>query len=231
MPAEWRLYVCDVCGGIAEVSGGSEELVCHGKPMILMNFKGEGDEGAELHEPSVFEGEEGRIYVEIGIIPHEMTENSRILWIEVVDLERGFRERKYLDPLREPGASFDKPMGDFEIRLLCSRHGPWKFSFRLAGKDLITSIKKAIERFNFLRSPEAKAELLELKNDLLKVEFTGNFCRTCGFHDYFEDLRLVLRDEGIKAETFEIDEFEDGAVVIYRLGADVGDGRSDKGDK
>lgn len=230
MPARSEFYKCDVCGRVVEANGGNGVLFCHGKPMIPMEFKGEGDEGFELHEPSIFEEGEGKIYVEIGIIPHEMMENSRIVWIEVVDLERGLRERKYLDS-REPGASFDKPLSDFEIRLLCSKHGLWRFSFKQAGEDLINAIKRAVERFNFLRSPEAKAEMLELKNDLLKVEFTGNFCRTCGFYDYFEDLRLNIMGEGIDAETVEIDEFEDGAVVIYRLGGNVGDRGADKGDK
>ncbi len=215
-------YRCEVCGRVVEsYSRSTEPLMCHGRPMALMEVKGRGDEGAEEHEPSVFDEEDGKIYVEVGVVPHEMVEDSRIVWIEIEDAEG--RVRRYLTG-SVPGTTFDKPKSDFEIRIFCSKHGIWKFSFKLASEDLRKAVKEAAERFNSLRSPEAKAVVLEIGGDLVKVEFTGNFCRTCGFYDYFEDFRLALEDFGVKARTVEIDEFEDGAVVTYRVeGGEGGD--------
>ncbi len=222
-----EFYRCEVCGRIVESysNSRSEPPVCHGKPMAPMEFKGEGHDGAEEHELGIFE-EDGRIYVEVGVVPHEMTEDSRIVWIEIVSVDS--RVRKYLMG-EVPGTTFDRPEGDFEVRILCSKHGVWKFNFEQAGEDLRQAVEKAVERFNSLRSPEAKAAVLEIRGDLIKVEFTGNFCRTCGFYDYFEDFRLALADSGVKARTVEIDEFEDGAVVTYKLGDSGGDGGPDQG--
>ncbi len=211
---EETFYRCDVCGRIVESYWGSEPPSCHGRPMSPVRFRSKEDDGAAEHEPSIFE-DDGRIYVEVGIVPHEMTEDSRIIWIEL--LESGSRVRKYLLG-KKPGATFDKPKGDFEVRILCSKHGLWRFSFRASSEDLNSAIEMAINRFNSLRSPEAKATTLEMGLDHLKVEFTGNFCKTCGFYDYFEDLRLALKDFGVEAKTVEIEEFEKGAVVTYKLG-------------
>ncbi len=224
MQGESAFYRCDVCGRVVESFWGEGPPSCHGRSMTPMRYRGREDEGASEHEPSIFE-EDGRIYVEVGVVPHEMGSGSRIVWIEIVDRES--RVRKYLLG-DEPGTTFSRPRGDFEVRILCSKHGLWRFSFKAAGEDLRKAVDDAVSRFNSLRDPEAKATVLELRGDELRVEFTGNFCRTCGFYDYFEDFRLALRDSGIEAKTVEIEEFEDGAVVTYRLGENHGDGRSDK---
>ncbi len=51
--------------------------------------------------------------------------------------------------------------------------------------NIKTKVLKAIEEFNQYRSPEAKAELVSLKKDLIEVNFSGYFCYTCGFYYYF----------------------------------------------
>ncbi len=224
-----EFYRCQVCGRIVESYSSSEAaLVCHGRPMIPMEFKGRGDYGAEAHEPGIFDEGTDKIYVEVGVVPHEMNDDSKVIWIELVDANG--RVRKYLSG-EVPGTAFDRPIGDFEVRILCSKHGIWRFKFKQASDDFKQAVEKAVERFNSLRSPEAKAVVLEIGGDVVKIEFTGNFCRTCGFYDYFEDFRLALVDLGWKTRVVEIAEFEDGAVVTYKLGDNNGAGRPDQGDK
>jgi len=82
-------------------------------------------------------------------------------------------------------------------------------------KGIEDSIGKAVAEFNKYRSPEATAKPISVKEKSLSVEFTGPFCRTCGFRDYFEDFRLILEEKGLKTKTFEIKETKEGAEVIF----------------
>ncbi len=75
------------------------------------------------------------------------------------------------------------------------------------------NIKQAIEKFNRYRSPEARAELLEVCDDTVKVKFSGAFCVSCGIYDYFEDLIWF----GLNAEIVTFERIDDGFVVTYRL--------------
>lgn len=77
-------------------------------------------------------------------------------------------------------------------------------------------ISKTIEEFNKYRSPEAISELKSAGQDSFKVHFTGHFCRTCGFYDYFDDFVLLLKDAGLKVKIDKVKEFDDGAEVIFK---------------
>jgi superoxide reductase len=76
-------------------------------------------------------------------------------------------------------------------------------------------IKKSIDEFNELRSPKATAELISSKNTFFEIKFTGSFCKTCGFYDYFDDLRIVLEEKGLKTKIGKIKEIEEGAIVKF----------------
>lgn len=76
---------------------------------------------------------------------------------------------------------------------------------------------EAIGEFNKYRSPEATARLVSSEGKSLRVEFTGPFCETCGFQDYFEDFRLILEEKGLKTKTSEIKETESGARVKFEV--------------
>ena len=78
-------------------------------------------------------------------------------------------------------------------------------------------IEKAVNEFNKYRSPEAKVKLISIGKKSLKVEFTGIFCQTCGFYDYFEDFRLILEEKGLKTKTGKIKEVEEGANVEFEI--------------
>ena len=77
-------------------------------------------------------------------------------------------------------------------------------------------VKKAVEEFNKYRSPEAKANLISIGKSL-RIEFTGVFCKTWGFYDYFEDFRLILEEKELKTKTGEVEEIGEGAVVEFKI--------------
>ncbi|MFQ5710374.1 MAG: hypothetical protein ACE5GD_01200 [Candidatus Geothermarchaeales archaeon] len=76
---------------------------------------------------------------------------------------------------------------------------------------------KAAEEFNRFRSPEATARLLSIDERLFKIEFTGSFCYTCGFYDYFDDFKILLEETGLKTKIAEIEEIGEGAVVKFAM--------------
>lgn len=78
-------------------------------------------------------------------------------------------------------------------------------------------IKKAIGEFNKYRFPEAKAKLISTNEKFFKIEFTGSFCRTCGFYDYFDDFKIFIEEMGLKARVVEINEEDNGAVVAFMM--------------
>jgi len=78
-------------------------------------------------------------------------------------------------------------------------------------------IKNAIEEYNKYRSPEAKARLISINEMDLKIEFTGTFCHTCGFYDYFDDYKILLEEKGLKTKITEIEEIDEGANVKFEI--------------
>jgi len=76
---------------------------------------------------------------------------------------------------------------------------------------------EAIRDFNKYRSPEATAKLLKFDKKEIVVDFSGTFCRTCGFYDYFDDLKIFLEEKGVKSKVSKIEEKENGAIVIFSL--------------
>jgi len=78
-------------------------------------------------------------------------------------------------------------------------------------------IVEACEVFNRYRSPEAKAEVVSFYKDSFKVKFSGAFCLTCGFYDYFDDMASFLEEFGIKAKIEKVRETEDGGIVEFKL--------------
>jgi len=84
-------------------------------------------------------------------------------------------------------------------------------------EDLKRRIEEAIEEFNRYRSPEATAKLVKISKKNFKVDFSGPFCRTCGFYDYFDDLKIILEERGILNKISKVEEKEDGSIVSFSL--------------
>ncbi len=124
MAKQFEVYKCEICGNIVEVlHGGAGQLVCCGKPMVLMEEK-TADTSTEKHVP--FIKREGNKYIVIvgENALHPMEEKHYIEWIElIVD---GVIHKKYLKPGDEPKAEFEIPEGkEVSAREYCNIHGLW----------------------------------------------------------------------------------------------------------
>ena len=123
MAERLEVYKCEICGNIVEVlHGGKGQLVCCGKPMVLMK-EGTVDAAKEKHVP-VVEKVEGGVKVKVGSVPHPMEEKHYIEWIEV--LVDGQVYRQHLNPGDAPEAFFPVEGKDVSAREYCNLHGLWR---------------------------------------------------------------------------------------------------------
>ena len=78
-----EIYRCPVCGNIVEVlNAGAGELVCCGKPMILLK-ENTTDAAQEKHVPVVEKTTNG-YHVRVGSVEHPMLNEHYIQWIELL---------------------------------------------------------------------------------------------------------------------------------------------------
>jgi superoxide reductase len=115
-------YKCEICGNLVGlINNGGGQLVCCGQPMTELKANTK-DASAEKHIPAASR-KDGKIYVEVGSVPHPMTGKHYIMWIAAVSDDG--TERMSLSPEDEPKAVFcDR--GNAEIYAYCNLHGLWK---------------------------------------------------------------------------------------------------------
>jgi superoxide reductase len=120
------IFKCDICGNVVELlTAGAGELICCEQPMKLQ-LPNTDDSGAkEKHIPMLREAIDGSSIVEVGSLPHPMTEAHYIEWIEIIN--GAYVNRKYLAPGDTPKAEFylRKKPGVF-LRAYCNKHGLWE---------------------------------------------------------------------------------------------------------
>jgi superoxide reductase len=118
MTSKSQIWKCNICGNIIEIlHKGADALVCCGQPMNLQEEKTE-EEGTEKHKP-VIEGNK----VKIGSVPHPMTEEHFIEWIEVFPAE-GRSLKVFLKPGDTP--EITACFTPTSARAYCNVHGLWK---------------------------------------------------------------------------------------------------------
>ncbi len=123
MAEKLQIYKCNVCGNIVEVlHGGVGELVCCDEPMELLDEK-TADATTEKHVP-VIEKIDGGYKVKVGSVPHPMTEEHLIEWIEL--LADGKAYRQFLQAGAAPEAIFLIEGNSVSAREHCNIHGLWK---------------------------------------------------------------------------------------------------------
>jgi hypothetical protein len=85
--------------------------------------------------------------------------------------------------------------------------------------NLEEAVLKAVDEYNKYRSPEAKAKLIEIREEELTIDFEGTFCWTCGVYDYFEDFMYELKELiDLNIEVLSFKEYEPGKFrVRYRF--------------
>lgn len=124
MAERLEIYKCEK-GMVIEVLNGDKCIPeCCGEVMTLMEPK-TSDWKTEKHVPIVEELPEGGIKVKVGSVPHPMTDEHYIQWIEVINGD--YVNRKYLKPGDKPEADFYVSLKDgLVIREYCNIHGLWK---------------------------------------------------------------------------------------------------------
>ncbi len=84
--------------------------------------------------------------------------------------------------------------------------------------DLKGTLDVALHEFNRIRTYVVEAKVVEHFDDGFKVFFSGSFCQTCGYYDYFEDLLYLLLDDfGVETKITAVTQEEDGDYVRFHL--------------
>jgi len=118
-----EIYKCNICGNVVEmVYAGAGEIICCGEAMHLLEGKTT-EEGNEKHVP-VIEKIEGGYLIKVGEVPHPMTPEHYIQWIEVI--ADGKVYKKFLLPTDKPEAKFEIEADKIIAREYCNLHGLWK---------------------------------------------------------------------------------------------------------
>jgi superoxide reductase len=84
--------------------------------------------------------------------------------------------------------------------------------------DLKGILDVALFEFNRIRTYVVEARVVEHFDGGFKVFFSGSFCQTCGYYDYFEDLLYLLLDDfGVETKITDVTQEEDGDYVSFHL--------------
>lgn len=124
MVKKFEIYKCNICGNVVEIIGeGEGQLVCCGENMELLNEK-TGEEMKEKHLP-VITIKDKYVTIKVGEIPHPMTPEHHIHFIEAISLDGKYLKRKYLDINEAPELEFYCNSDKMKARELCNIHGLW----------------------------------------------------------------------------------------------------------
>ena len=118
---------CPVCGASFEVltEGSAAEVKCCGEPMKVLEEK-TADAATEKHVPVPETLPSGETKVKVGSVPHPMTPEHHIEWIEIIN--GPYVNRYHLSPGEAPEAMFHvKLKPGMIVREYCNLHGLWVF--------------------------------------------------------------------------------------------------------
>jgi len=120
-----QIFRCPICGNIVEVVNvGGGTLVCCGQPMELLKEKSS-DEGMEKHVPVVsIDGD--KVLVKIGSVPHPMTEEHFIQWVECIVNGDSYFKKLHPNDVPEVEFEIEGDLSNITVRLYCNIHGLWK---------------------------------------------------------------------------------------------------------
>jgi len=124
MKGSQKFFICQHCGNlIGLIENNNKPISCCGEDMTEL-VPNTVDASNEKHVPAVTVSEDS-ISVQVGSIPHPMTDEHHIQFI-YVETENG-GQRKGLSAGDSPNADFcfvnDKPIAVYEY---CNLHGLWK---------------------------------------------------------------------------------------------------------
>lgn len=122
-----EMYKCNICGNIVEiVASGYGELVCCGEPMEhLKEHTKEEEMLGEKHIPFVTKTDNG-FDIKVGSIPHPMTDEHYIMFIETISEDKNHAQLQFLHPGDEPKMILQDKLGKTYAREFCNLHGLWE---------------------------------------------------------------------------------------------------------
>ena len=124
---EKKFFICKHCGNtIGFIYNSGAPLVCCGEEMMELT-PNTTDASTEKHVP-VITVDGNKVVVEIGSVPHPMTEEHYISWVYIQTKKGG--QRKELFPNSEPHVGFVLTEDDKleSVYAYCNLHGLWKAS-------------------------------------------------------------------------------------------------------
>ena len=123
-----ELYHCEICGNLVEILlSGEGELVCCGKPMNHLVSKGINEEGEEKHVPSFVKNECGNTVIHVGSVPHPMTSEHYIQFVQCISENRDKVCTKFLKEGDVPKMLVGNDFSGFLLaREYCNIHGLWE---------------------------------------------------------------------------------------------------------
>jgi len=115
-------YHCEICGQVVTIAqAGSTSLTCCGQPMNLLEAKTSGA-GEEKHIPVIVPNGESTL-IKVGQVPHVMTSEHYISFIEVVTKDGKIGRAKLTDT---PEAVFNIKADEItQVFEYCNLHGLW----------------------------------------------------------------------------------------------------------
>lgn len=121
-----KFFVCDHCKEVIEViDDKGVPINCCGDAMTELKVS-TAEAGTEKHLPDV-SVEGGIVRVKVGSVPHPMTKEHLIEWVQL-ETDKGI-QRKRLEADGEPAVKFyigdEKPVA---VYAYCNTHGLWKLA-------------------------------------------------------------------------------------------------------
>jgi len=122
MKFERKFLKCDLCGNVVGVlDDAGHSLSCCGQEMRVLNANTT-DAATEKHVP-VVKREGNTITVTVGEVPHPMTEEHYISWINVAQGDK--TQKVALARTGAPTATFTIEEGGATVYEYCNLHGLW----------------------------------------------------------------------------------------------------------
>ncbi len=129
MTQKLELFRCNVCGNLVQVLiSGEGDLICCGEVMELLQAKGSESEMEEKHVPVFIKNECGNSVIHVGSIPHPMTNEHYIMFIQAISVDKDRICTKFLKPNEVPKMMVGNDFGDCFTREYCNIHGLWEGS-------------------------------------------------------------------------------------------------------
>ena len=121
MTNKLEIYFCHKCGNLVEVLlNGEGELVCCGEQMHHLQAKKVESEGQEKHIPIFAKNECGNTEIRVGSVPHPMTDEHYIMFIQCISEDQGKVYTEFLTPNSVPRILIKTDMRRIcFLRMLC----------------------------------------------------------------------------------------------------------------